>query len=71
MALITIKEFAERNGLTHENVRHKCQRGSYTTAQKIGRDWLIDENEHDVDRRIKSGAYRDWRRKEDGQCPEK
>ena len=57
MALITIKEYAERNGLLHDNVRHKCRRGSYKTAQKIGRDWLIDENEPDADRRIRSGKY--------------
>ena len=59
--LITIKEYAERYGLNHGNVRHKCQRGSYKTAQKIGRDWLIDENEPDVDRRVRSGAYKNWR----------
>ena len=57
MALITIKEYAERNGLQHDNVRHKCQRGSYRTAQKIGRDWLIDEEEKDIDRRVKAGDY--------------
>ena len=35
MALISIKEYAERNGMTHDNVRHKCQRGGYKTAQKM------------------------------------
>ena len=55
--LISIKEYAERNGLRHDNVRHKCQRGSYKTAKKIGWDWLIDENEKDADHRIKTGAY--------------
>ena len=55
--LISIKEYAERNGLRHDNVRHQCQRGSYKTAKKIGRDWLIDENEKDADHRIKTGAY--------------
>ena len=63
--LITIKEYAERNGLQHDNVRHKCQRGSYKTAQRIGRDWLIDENEPDIDRRVRSGAYVGFRRKSD------
>ena len=57
MALISIKEYAERNGLQHDNVRHKCQRGSYKTAQKIGRDWLIDEKEAVQCGRIKTGAY--------------
>lgn len=54
MALISIKEYAQRNGMTHDNVRHKCQRGGYKTAQKIGRDWLIDEKEANVDHRTKS-----------------
>ena len=63
--LITIKEYAERNGLNHSNVRHKCQRGSYKTAQKIGRDWLIDENEPDADRRVKSGVYKKRRGEND------
>lgn len=62
--LITAKEYAARNGLSHDNVRHKCQRGSYKTAQKIGRDWLIDESEPDIDRRVKTGTYKDWRRRE-------
>lgn len=68
--LITIKEYADRNGLNHSNVRHKCQRGSYKTAQKLGRDWLIDESEPDVDRRVKSGAYKGKRsrRENDNQC---
>lgn len=63
--LITIKEYSERNGLNHTNVRHKCQRGSYKTAKKIGRDWLIDEDELDVDHRIKTGAYKDWRERKE------
>jgi len=63
MALISIKDYAERNGLRHDNVRHKCQRGAYKTAQKIGRDWLIDEHETDVDRRIRTGNYIGSRRK--------
>ena len=67
--LITAKEYAARNGLRHDNVRHKCQRGSYKTAQKIGRDWLIDDQEPDIDRRVKTGTYKDWRRREnDNQC---
>ena len=57
MALITCKEYAEKNGLSPISVRHKCQRGGYKTAQKIGRDWLIDDAEPNTDRRIKSGKY--------------
>ena len=57
VGLITIKEYADRNGLTHDNVRHKCQRGAYKSAVKLGRDWLISEDEPDIDHRIKTGAY--------------
>ena len=51
--IITIKQYAERNGLNYDNVRHKCQRGSFKTAQKIGRDWLIDSEEPNIDRRTR------------------
>lgn len=57
VALISIREYAERNGLRHDNVRHKCQRGGYRTARKVGRDWLIDSREKNTDHRIRSGIY--------------
>jgi hypothetical protein len=60
--MITIKEYAERNGKSHEAARKMAGRGSFETAQKIGRDWLIDENEPWPDHRIKSGKYIDWRK---------
>ena len=63
MALITCKEYAEREGLSPTSVRHKCLRGGFKTAQKIGRDWLIDENEQNIDRRIRTGEYVGSRRK--------
>ena len=55
--MITCKEYAEKHGLSPTSVRHKCQRGGYQTATKIGRDWLIDENEPNTDHRVKSGKY--------------
>ena len=57
MALITIKAYAERHGKNPVNVRQKALRGGFQTAQKIGRDWLIDEDEPFVDRRISYGKY--------------
>ncbi len=62
---ITIKEFAERNGLEHIKVRHRCELGGYKTARKFGRDWVIDENDVFVDRRVKSGKYLGSRKKQD------
>ena len=55
MEKITIVEYARRNGLVPINVRHKCERGGYETAEKIGRDWFISPDEPTTDRRIKNG----------------
>lgn len=54
---ITLKEYAIRHGKDPVVVRHKAQRGGFKTAEKIGRDWFIDENEPYVDRRIVTGKY--------------
>ena len=63
MALITLKEYAERHGKLLDLLRQKANRNGFETAQKIGRDWFIDEDEPLEDRRIKSGQYKDWRKK--------
>ena len=34
------------------------KRGSFASAQKLGRDWFVDEDEPWPDRRVKSGAYK-------------
>ena len=57
LALVTCKEYAEKNGLSPVSVRHKCIRGGFKTARKIGRDWLIDDEEQNTDHRIKNGQY--------------
>lgn len=49
--LISIKEYANRNGKEVNTVRKKCIRGGFSTAQKIGRDWFIDDAEEYSDRR--------------------
>lgn len=61
MALITIKEYARRVGKTPDSVYQKIKYGSMKTAVKIGRDWLIDEDEPWADQRIKSGKYIDFK----------
>lgn len=52
--LIPIKQYAEMHGRTPATVRQKCIRGTFTTAQKIGRDWLIDDQEPYTDARERS-----------------
>ena len=57
MALIPLKEYAERLGKNPVTARQKALRGGFKTAQKMGRDWFIDEDEPYGDNRIKSGNY--------------
>lgn len=61
MALITLKEYAERLGKNPVIVYQKARYGTLKTAFKLGRDWVIDENEPYEDKRIKSGKYVDWK----------
>ena len=56
--LIPLKEYAVRLGRNPDNARHLAQRGSFASAQKLGRDWFVDEDEPWPDRRVKSGAYK-------------
>lgn len=51
--LISIKEYARIHGLDASTVRHKCLRGGWKTAVKIGRDWLISPDEPHTDLRRK------------------
>lgn len=54
MALISLKQWAEAAGISAVTARQRAQRGSFKTAIKIGRDWVIDENEKLVDHRRKA-----------------
>jgi hypothetical protein len=56
--MITLREYAEKHGKAPVSVRQMAARGGFVTAVKIGRDWLIDENEPYPDGRIKSGKYK-------------
>ena len=60
---ILLKEYCERLGKNPVNARQLIARGSFQTVEKIGRDWFVDEDEPWPDRRVKSGKYRDWRKK--------
>ena len=57
MALITLKEYALRHGKNPINAVQKALRGTFKTARKMGRDWVIDEDEPYSDARIKTGKY--------------
>lgn len=51
--LISIAEYAKKHGKDASTVRHRLRRGAFKTAIKIGRNWVIDEDEEWVDYRYK------------------
>lgn len=61
MALITLKEYAERLGKNPLLVYQKARYGTFKTARKLGRDWVIEEDEPYEDKRLKSGKYVDYK----------
>ena len=60
---IPITEYAKQHNLNPDTVRHRAQRGAYKTTEKIGRDWFIDPDEPHQDKRVKSGEFKNWRKK--------
>ena len=50
--LITLKEWAVRNGISPATARQKAGRGGFMTARKVGRDWMISASEPRTDNRI-------------------
>lgn len=62
--LISLMEYAAKHGKDPDNTRKLAAAGRFTTARKIGRNWVIEEEESwPDDRRVKSGAYVGWREK--------
>ena len=59
MAMIPLAEYARRQGRRPDSARHMAQRGGFKTAQKMGRDWFVEEEEPWPDRRVTHGKYRD------------
>lgn len=50
---IPLKQYAEFKGISPATARQRAGRGSYQTAEKIGRDWFIDPREDHIDNRLK------------------
>lgn len=61
--LIPLEEYAARIGKAGITVRQKCQRGTLPGAVKLGRDWFIPADVPYTDNRVKSGEYKNWRKK--------
>lgn len=58
--LISLVEYAEKNSKDPANARQMAARGSFKTAHKLGRIWVIEDTEPWPDRRLKSGKYTGW-----------
>lgn len=62
--LIGLVEYAAQHGKDPKNARKMAAQGRFSTARKIGRNWVIEDSEPwPDDRRVKSGAYVGWREK--------
>lgn len=60
---LTIKEIAEKWGITPRRVQKMCSEGRIEGARKFGRDWAIPANaERPKDARITTGEYKNWRK---------
>lgn len=62
--LISLAEYAAKHGKAKISARKLAQRGRFETAKKIGRNWVIEEDEPYPDKRVKSGKYIGWRNKD-------
>lgn len=51
--LIGLPEWAEKHGISPCTARQRAIRGAFDTARKIGRNWVIDEDEELVDHRMR------------------
>lgn len=45
---ISLKEYAKRNKRMYRSILHKAQSGGFSSAQRIGMDWFIDEDEPSI-----------------------
>ena len=63
---ISLAEYAELHGKNPATVRQKALRGGFKTARKIGRNWVINRDEPYIDNREKTGQYKNWRTKKEG-----
>lgn len=50
---ITLTEWAKRHGIDPATARQRALRGAFETAEKMGRDWVIKEDEELIDHRRK------------------
>lgn len=52
---ITLTDWAKAHGIDPATARQRALRGAFETAEKMGRIWIIKENEELIDHRRKGG----------------
>lgn len=58
MDYLTVKEIAEKWGISERRLQTMCKEGIVEGSKRFGRSWAIPEDAvKPVDRRIKSGKY--------------
>ena len=63
---ISIKEAAEKWGITPRRVQVLCSTGRIDGAGKLGREWAIPATaDRPIDGRVTTGEYKNWRKKKD------
>lgn len=64
----TVNELAVEWGVNARTIQTMCTDGRIKGAVKFGRDWAVPADvERPIDKRVISGKYRDWRKKEEKQ----
>ena len=51
--LISLGEWAKKNGISDSTARQRALRGAFETARKIGNQWVIEDSEKLIDHRRK------------------
>lgn len=61
---MTVKEVSMKWGISERQVQVLCRNGKIEGVSKLGRNWLIpNEAEKPIDKRVTSGEYKNWRKK--------
>ena len=62
----TVNELAEEWGVNPRTIQTMCSDGRIPGAVKFGRDWAVPaDTERPDDKRVVSGKYKDWRKREE------
>ena len=62
---LSINDVAQKWNISPRRVRGMCQEGRIPGAAKLGREWAIPTSaEKPGDKRVNTGAYRNWRKNE-------